>query len=538
MRDGMDARKRQSGVPLFFQILCFCIVTGFVLLAATLSVTLYVSLSNFQKQVEESLRATADSLASNPMVLDAYRAGRCSEELVRYLDELVHQTRDLDVLTLADAHSIRLYHVNHVQIGGTFVGGDQFRALEGESYFSDAVGTMGRQHRYLMPVRDTDGAILGFITASTTLGQLRVLRNEIIDAYLKMGVLLILALILFSGAVSLVLRRMLLGFTPQQLANTYLKQNEILNNLEEGIVSVDRTGRIQLMNSAAQRILGQPTELMEDTALDSVLLEENGGTLLGPPRENVSTSRPNVLANCIPLIKGGKTTGATIILRDKSEAMRRAEQLNGTRNVISTLRANSHEFMNQLQVISGLLQMDHTQEALEYIGDLSQIQTRIITPIMQHIQNPNVAALLLGKMGSARERDVRITLLPNSSLPEHSRYLSTAELVTVLGNLLENAIEAVNAQTEGTLRNVDMQITENAEDLLLQISDTGIGIQARQLDRIGDFGFSTKASQGRGVGMFLVYNIVKSREGSIDIDSEPGEGTSVTLIFSKKRTKE
>ena len=110
--------------------------------------------------------------------------------------------------------------------------------------------------------------------------------------------------------------------------------------------------------------------------------------------------------------------------------------------------------------------------------------------------------------------------------------------MTVLGNLLENAIEAVNAQTEGTLRNVDMQITENAEDLLLQISDTGIGIQARQLDRIGDFGFSTKASQGRGVGMFLVYNIVQSREGSIDIDSEPGEGTSVTLIFSKKRTKE
>lgn len=133
MRDGMDARKRQSGVPLFFQILCFCIVTGFVLLAATLSVTLYVSLSNFQKQVEESLRATADSLASNPMVLDAYRAGRCSEELVRYLDELVHQTRDLDVLTLADAHSIRLYHVNHVQIGGTFVGGTNFALRRGRA---------------------------------------------------------------------------------------------------------------------------------------------------------------------------------------------------------------------------------------------------------------------------------------------------------------------------------------------------------------------------------------------------------------------
>jgi sensor histidine kinase regulating citrate/malate metabolism len=101
--------------------------------------------------------------------------------------------------------------------------------------------------------------------------------------------------------------------------------------------------------------------------------------------------------------------------------------------------------LNKLQVISGLLQMGRVQDAQTYIGSLSSIHEQIISPIMKLIHNSNVAALILGKEANMRELDITLTLLNNSSLPEHSRYLSTSELVTVVGNLLENAIEAVNA---------------------------------------------------------------------------------------------
>lgn len=191
--------------------------------------------------------------------------------------------------------------------------------------------------------------------------------------------------------------------------------------------------------------------------------------------------------------------------------------------------------MNKLQVISGLLQMGKAGDALDYIGNISAVHAKAIGPIMQRIHNPAVAALLLGKLDNTRELDIHLTLLSNSDLPEHSQYLSTSDLVAVVGNLLENAIEAINAQVTENSRSIDLQITEDARGLVLIVSDTGIGILPWQLNHIYESSFSTKAAEGRGIGMSLIHDIVEHRGGSIEVDSEPGAGTTFTLIFSKKR---
>ena len=222
-------------------------------------------------------------------------------------------------------------------------------------------------------------------------------------------------------------------------------------------------------------------------------------------------------------------------MKDKSEAFRRAEQLSGSRNIISALRANNHEFMNKLQVISGLLQMGRAEEALNYIGSVSATQTQSIGPVIQLIHNSNVAALILGKLNNTRELDIHMTLLTNSILPEHSQYLSTAELVTIVGNLLENAIEAVNAVPDKRTRRIVLQITEDETGLLLVVSDTGIGIPPEGLQHIFDSGYSTKATEGRGYGMNLIRNIADRHQASLEVDSEPDAGTTFTLIFNKKR---
>lgn len=528
-------RKKGGASPFFAQILICFMLSWLFLLGGTLVITLHFSLSTFQEQVENRLASTATSLADSAMVRQAFQEGQCSKELTGYLDDLVARTADLDVVTIADLNSIRLYHVVHERIGQEFVGGDQARALLGESYFSDAVGTLGLQHRFLTPVRDQHSAVIGFVVTSTTMGSLQVLRSEIISAYGKIIVILVLAALLLSGGLSLLLRRILLGFSPEGLANTYLTQNEVFNNLDEGVISTDGQGRIQLMNQSAEKILGQQARLLEGTALDALLQAEGGASLLQCRGENIRTSRPNILTNCIPLEKEGLRTGTTLILKDKSEAIRQAEQLSGSRHIISALRANSHEFMNKLQVISGLLQMGKAGDALDYIGNISAVHAKAIGPIMQRIHNPAVAALLLGKLDNTRELDIHLTLLSNSDLPEHSQYLSTSDLVAVVGNLLENAIEAINAQVTENSRSIDLQITEDARGLVLIVSDTGIGILPWQLNHIYESSFSTKAAEGRGIGMSLIHDIVEHRGGSIEVDSEPGAGTTFTLIFSKKR---
>lgn len=531
-------KKRQSGIArLFVKILSWAILVGVTLLGVTLGVTLRYSLSTFQSKIENTLMSTASSLANSAMVRDALDAGSCSEALIGYLDDLVAQTRDLDIITIAGTDSIRLYHVVHSRIGQHFVGGDQGRALAGESYFSDAVGTLGLQRRYFSPVLDEGGAVTGFVMASTTMDSLQNLRGDITRTYGRMAAWLMAASLLLSGLLALFLHRLLHGFGPEELVRTYITQNEVLNNLTEGVISVDASGRIQLMNRAAEEMLGQRSELLEGAALDSVIRDNSGESLLSAETRSSPTSRPNILSQCIPLEKDGHRRGATLILTDRSEAMRTAEQLTGTRHIISTLRANSHEFMNRLQVISGLLQMGRSADALDYIGRVSAVHAKAITPILQHISNPNVAALLLGKLDNMKELDIQLTLLANSHLPEHSQYLSTSDLVTTIGNLLENAIEAVNAQCGSGPRSIVLQITEDETGLLLMVSDTGTGIPPRLLEHIYDQGFSTKTTEGRGMGMYLVRDIVLRRGGNIEVDSEPGSGTTFTLIFSEKRQR-
>lgn len=531
----VSSRKKGSSVPYFVQAMSWIMLLWFVLLSITLGLTLRYSMSTLQQKIDEVLQSTVVTLAESRTVRTALQNGYCDEELMDYLDRVVKHTTDLDVLSIADEHSVRIYHIHREKIGQTFVGGDEGQALQGQRYFSDATGTMGYQHRYFSPVQDEKGDVLGFVMASTTHDRMRQLYQDISGTYLKLLAVLTLCTLIFSAYLALHLQRTFQGAKPEDMVRTYLTQNDILNSLEEGLVSLDGDGRIRLVNEAAIKSLGQREELLLYQPVDGLLRSSKGQSLRGATGENLLTNHPNLMASSIMLKASNPWARQVLILKDKSEAFRRAEQLNGTRHIISTLRANNHEFMNRIQVISGLLQMDRIPEAMEYIGQISATHAQIITPVMQLIHNANVAALILGKMNNMRELDIQMTLLANSSLPEHSRYLSTNELVSVVGNLLENAIEAVNAVPDDRSRTIDLQITEDEQGLLILISDSGIGIAPENIPLIHKAGFSTKADEGRGVGMSLIMGIVENREGSLEVDSELGAGTTFTLIFNKAR---
>ena len=204
-------KSKLDSSRLFQQIFLCCSITGTLLLGFALGITLHFSISTFQTQLDDMLKTTALSLADSAMVREAYHQGYCTDEMIHYFDTLVDTADNMDVLTLSDCNLIRLYHVNHALIGEEFVGGDQGDALAGKSYFSDAIGTLGLQHRFLTPVRGTDGSILGFITVSATMTCINSLKKNIFSMYFWIALVLFLALGIISGIISLMVRRMLPG---------------------------------------------------------------------------------------------------------------------------------------------------------------------------------------------------------------------------------------------------------------------------------------------------------------------------------------
>ena len=528
-------RKKGQAAPLFVQTMCWIMLLWFILLSITLALTLRYSLDTLHDKIDDTLSSMVTTIATSPTVRVSVEAGVCDPLLVEYLDDLVESMQDLEVITIADRNSTRIYHINKELIGLQFVGGDEAPALEGTSYFSDATGTMGYQHRFFHPVRDDQGTVIGFVMASTTHTRMDELRNHIAATYGKLMLILTACTLVFSAFFAVYLNRILRGVRPEDVMRTYLTQNDVLNSLDEGLISLDPEGHVRLVNQAAEKMLGRKEALLLRADIDSLLLQENGTSLKGTEGENLPTSHPNILLNSLKVANSSHWARQVLILKDKSELRRQAEQLGGTRHIVNTLRANNHEFLNKLQIIAGFLQMDRPQDALAYIGHVSEEHAQTIAPVMQLVHNANVAALILGKLDNMRELDIRLTLLANSHLPEHSRYLSTHELVTVVGNLLENAIEAVNAQPPIADRSVVMQLTEDETGLLIVLSDSGVGIREEDLPHIFDTGYSTKAHHGRGVGMALVKSVTDRHGGMLEVDSEPGSGTTFTLIFNRPR---
>ena len=223
--------------------------------------------------------------------------------------------------------------------------------------------------------------------------------------------------------------------------------------------------------------------------------------------------------------------GVLLILRDRTEYTRIDQQLTGTNHVIEALRANTHEFLNKLHVISGLLQIGETQKAIEFINGVSEDVEDNYQSIVRQLQNPTVAALVLGKTSHARELGIQFSLRRDSTMPLHSAYLSSRELVTIVGNLVENAFEAVKAEP---LKQVGLFIGEDSHGLTIAVDDTGHGMTEEQIATVRERQYTTKGD-GHGFGLRLIQQIVADRKGYLDIESEPGEGSSFTVNFTKKR---
>ena len=247
---------------LFFQLFTWLTLVWVLLLSATISTTLFQSLSDLKENIDSALTATAASLAESNAVRLALTEGQCSQDLTGYLDSLVANTPDLDVISIADADSIRVYHINHHQIGERFVGGDQEAALRGESYLSDGVGTLGRQRRAFCPVVGADGTVLGFVMASATTDQIDSLHSSTTHSYLRLAARLGLATLLVAG---------LHGLSPDSLLHAYFTQSDVLDSLEEGVVAADRQGRVLMVNRAAERMLGQQAADLEGQPLDRLI---------------------------------------------------------------------------------------------------------------------------------------------------------------------------------------------------------------------------------------------------------------------------
>ncbi len=513
-----------------------------IILIVTLALFLGIagSLINVQfetKRRDQNLQNVAEAIAHSPLLVEKNSDSVNSAVLAEYLDSLRDTLEDIDVISVVNTDTVRLYHSNHELIGSVYDGTlPSFRENSQGYYATTDNGPSGMQRRAYAAIYDEDGNYAGFVMAIMLMENIKAETVQIILIFTLITIVAILIELLISAELSGKIKESLLGYEPDVFTSMFRMRDNILESLDEGIVAVDSDGTIQFMNKSATEMLtndsGEESLIGKDiTSLSKSIPSFN---LLCSPdaSHSVSSADDNILIDAIPIKENDSVIGAVGILHDRKEYTKLMEDLTGTRYLVDSMRANNHDFTNKLHVILGLIQMEMYSEATSYIQNITMVQRETISKVMNCINEPAVAALLIGKIARASELNVKFILREGCYYSSADISIPSEILVTVIGNLIDNAFEAMNDMNYNGQKELLFGMYSKPGALLITTDDTGSGIGEGNIDRIFENGFSTKGS-GRGTGLYQVKKLVENAGGSINVESQEGIGTSFTVSFKK-----
>ena len=491
-----------------------------------------------EREIGNGALHVARTLAQTPIVRQLVHLPPDPDGELQKLAESIRVDIGAEFIVIGTRDSIRLSHPLPERIGETMVGGDNDPALDdGESYISKAVGSLGPSIRGKTPIFDDDGNIVGIISVGYLLNDVQHTVKS--HQHQVRAVMVVLVLFGVAGAITIARRfkKAIFDLEPEQIAHLFTERDTIIQSIREGIVAIDRNAEVTVVNQQALEILGKDSieqvvghhirEVLPGAKLSKIL---TGGEQR-IDQELIVGDRALII-NTVPMVANEEICGAVASFRSKDEIDTLVKQLSQVKEYSQMLRAQTHEYSNKLHTIAGLIQVGHSQQALELISRESAGYQGLIAFLARAVPHPILAAFLIGKYNHARELHIDFIIDPESQLIDVPPTLNREKTITILGNLIDNAFDA--ALSAGNSPQVKLTMTDIGNDLVFEVEDSGTGIAADLSDQVFVRGYTTKGSD-RGQGLYLVKIALSALGGDITIsDSELG-GAMLSVFIPKHR---
>ncbi|ATL30981.1 ATP-binding protein [Streptomyces formicae] len=530
------ARRLRLGLPrrVFSQVLLMqlAIAAGVAVLATGLFLA---PLSDqLDDQAMRRALAIAQTTAAQPEIAeDLESTAPRPDGAVQTAADRIRRASGAEYVVIMNKDGVRWSHTDPDQIGKV-VSTDPSDALAGQDVMEIDNGTLGRSARGKVPLRDAEGRIVGAVSVGIEYDSVRARLIHSIPGLLAYagGALAVgaLAAYLISRRVQKQTRDLAFSDISALLA----EREAMLHGIREGVVALDRGGRIRLLNDEAQRLLGLDGEAI-GKPLDEALGEGRttdvlAGRVTGTDLLTVRGQRV-LIANRMPTDDGG----AVATLRDRTELEQLGRELDSTRGLIDALRAQDHEHANRMHTLLGLLELEMYEEAAEFVGEVAGAHRVTAEQITEKIRDPLLAALLVGKATVAAERGVALDVPRDTALPD--RLVDPGGLVTIVGNLVDNALDAAAGTRHAR---VEVAVRAEGRSVVLRVRDTGPGVPAEQRETIFTEGWSTKeppAHGKRGIGLALVRRLAERQGGSARVGETPEGGAEFTVVLPEALTE-
>jgi len=531
---------RRPHLSLASRILVFqlAIILGALLMGGVVSAV--VASAGLDTQYENRALSVAQSVAQLPSVREALRDSDPSR-ILQPLAEGMRTASGASFIVIAGPDGTRYSHPNPALIGKP-IDEDPAAILKGQTFKGIQQGTLGTSARAKAPIFDGTGKVVGIVSVGfLKTGLSRQLMADL-SPYIPQIVLYLLVAVGLGVIGSLLLARHLkrqtFGLEPEEIAMLLEQREASLHGIREGTIATDLDGRITLMNDEARRLLRLPEKLEGKRLIDVLppgrVRDVLSGEVTGADEVVLAADRVLVVSR-MPVVVRGRTIGYVATFRDRTELESLLRELDNARSVSEALRAQAHDFSNRLHTIAGLIELGRQEEAIQLTTESSSVSQELTESLLERVGDPVLGALLLGKSAVAAERGIQFRLTPDSRLDGDAGH--PRDLITVVGNLIDNALDAAATSSNGGARWVEVSIQKADGDVVIQVHDSGPGISHGDLGRIFSEGYTTKVAgpgSRRGLGLALVQQVAARRDGEVTVINQGGALFTVRLPLASK----
>ncbi|MEH6479525.1 MULTISPECIES: sensor histidine kinase [Pseudoalteromonas] len=513
-------------------------VTGLCVLQALLFGALVYQLTaqSLHSHIGDKALAVASSVATRADVINALQTPSDLNAINVQIEDL-RQLVGADFIVIGDENAFRIVHPDEDKIGKKMVGGDSQAALKGERYISVAHGSLGESIRGKVPVYASNNEIVGVVSVGFLVQSIDPLILSRSSEILIWGLILVGLSILAAIYIGQRVRNAIFGLQPDEIARLFSEQDAILNTVRSGIIALDPDGKVRKLNQRACEILDKPTSIINQNLSLNDLLPEHAEFLLRNQRRKIVgfelfAADKRLILSRFSLQVQGQADGILLSMRPSDELEYLSQQLTKVQAFAELLRVQTHDYSNKLNLIGALVQMGKNEQAIEIIGQESQGSQAQIHNLLECIQDPVLAGLLVGKYHKARELNVVLELNPDSLLGVIARKDMLERVVSILGNLIDNAIEAAIRASDSRSAKVRVTVDETSKTLLFDVEDTGFGLGSDH-DVIFTPQYSSKSGAEHGIGLYLVKTNLDSCGGTLEIGESDLLGARLSVYIPK-----